>query len=192
MQAPILSRRKLIVNGGKLSVAGLAVLSGASGFIKPVRAAEGEAQKDADILNVALGLEHQLIGAYQLGADSGLLKQPALNIALLFQSHHKAHRDALIAAIQKIGGTPATAQTSSDYAKSLNADTLKGQNDVLELALKLELGAANAYIGLIPTYQDHEFAKLSGRLVADETMHWTALLSTLGQPLPANGLTFGA
>jgi len=190
------SRRDVLVNTGKLSVTGLAVLAGIgiSGFARAALAADpvAAAQKDVDILNVALGLEHQAIGAYQIGADSGLLKQPALNISLLFQSHHKAHRDALTAAIQKLGGTPAAAQQSAEYAKSLNAETLKSQNDILELALKLELGAANAFIGLVPVYQDRELAKLTARLVADESMHWTALLSTLGHPLPANALTFGA
>ena len=194
MPALTLSRRKLLQGGGKLSAAGLAVLAGVgtNTFARVARAADAEPQKDVDILNVALGLEHQAIGAYQLGADSGLLKQPALNIALLFQSHHKAHRDTLAAAVQKLGGLPASAQSSSDYAKSLNADTLRAQNDVLEMALKQELAMVNAFIGLIPVYQDREQAKLTGRILADETMHWTALLSTLGQPLPANALTFGA
>jgi bacterioferritin (cytochrome b1) len=187
-----ISRRSLLVKGATLSAAGMAVLAGTgtAGFGRAALAQN--ASKDTDTLNVALGLEHQAIGAYQVGADSGLLKQPALNIALLFQSHHKAHRDALIAAIQKLGGTPAAAQTTGDYAKSLNAASLKTQNDVLELALKLELGAVNAYISVIPVFQDRDLAKLSGRLIADEAMHWTALLSTLGQPLPAQALTFGA
>jgi hypothetical protein len=190
-----LSRRDLLQKTGKLSAVGFAIMAGVgtSLFPRAVLAADpvGAAQKDVEILNVALGLEHQAIGAYQIGADSGLLKQPGLNISLLFQSHHKAHRDALVGAIQKLGGTPVAAQQSAEYAKSLNAETLKSQNDVLELALKLELGAANAYIGLVPVYQDRELAKLTARLVADEAMHWTALLSTLGHPLPANALTFG-
>src|SRR5580698_8127625 len=108
MQAPSLSRRDLLLNGGKLSAAGLAVLAGGSAFAHAALAADAP-QKDIDILNVALGLEHQAIGAYQIGADSGLLKQPALNLSLLFQSHHKAHRDALASAVQKLGGMPAAA-----------------------------------------------------------------------------------
>lgn len=209
---PQFSRRDILTKGTKLSAASVAILAGVgtAGIVHAARAADAMApaasttpaapvaapatstSKDVDILNVALGLEHQGIGAYQVGADSGILKQPALNIALLFQSHHKAHRDALIAAIQKLGGTPVTALSTAEYAKQLNAATLKTQDDILKLALNLELGATNAYISVIPTFQDHDLARLSGRLVADEAMHWTALASTLGQPLPANAMMFGA
>jgi bacterioferritin (cytochrome b1) len=214
MQKLLLTRRDLILTGTKLSAASVAILAGVgtAGIVHAARAADAvapaattpamstppamapaaSANKDVDILNVALGLEHQGIGAYQVGADSGLLKQPALNIVLLFQSHHKAHRDALTAAIQKLGGTPVAALSTAEYAKQLNASTLKTQDDILKLALSLELGATNAYISVIPTFQDHDLARLSGRLVADEAMHWTALAYTLGQPLPANAMMFGA
>jgi len=63
---------------------------------------------------------------------------------------------------------------------------------VLELALKLELGAANAYINIIPSFEDHDLAKLSARVLADESLHWTALASTLAHPLPANAMFFGS
>jgi hypothetical protein len=194
MPNPTLSRRSLLRKGATLSATGLVLLAGASGLSRVAKAADpvAAASKDVDILNAALGLEHQGIGAYQVGADSGLLKQPALNIALLFQSQHKAHRDALIAAIQKLGGTPVAALGSAEYARQLNASSLKTQDDILKLALGLELGAANAYIGVILNFQDHDLAKLSARILADEAMHWTALASTLGQPLPANALMFGA
>ncbi len=187
-----ISRRDILVKGSKLSAAGVAALAGigTAGFGRIARAADPA--EDVTILNTALGLEHQAIGVYQVGADSGLLKQPALNIALLFQSHHKAHRDALIAAIQKMSGVPVPPLTTGEYAKSFNASTLKTQTDVLQLALKLEIGAVNAYINVIPAFQDRDLAKLSGRLIADETMHWTALQSTLAQPLPAQAMTFGA
>jgi hypothetical protein len=36
---------------------------------------------------------------------------------VLLQSHHKAHRDALIATIQKLGGTPVAERAVGDYAK---------------------------------------------------------------------------
>jgi hypothetical protein len=32
---------------------------------------------------------------------------------------------------------------------------------------------------------------MAGRLVADEAMHWTALLAVQQKPLPAQALTFG-
>ncbi len=185
------SRRNFLSTTGKagLSAAAVALLAGRPGLAD---AASGDMCKDVDILNVALGLEHEAINAYQLGAGSGLLQKPVLDVAVLFQSHHKSHRDALIATIEKMGGKPVTEKSLDDYAKALNAASLKSQADVLSLAAKLELGASNAYLGVIPSFKDPALAQVAGRLAADETMHWTALSSALGRMLPAKALSFGA
>lgn len=148
--------------------------------------------QDADILNVALGLEHEAINAYQLSAESGLLQKPVLETAVLFQSHHKAHRDALAATIRKLGGRPLEARPMAEYAKALQAGTLQNQADVLNLAARLELGATNAYLGVIPSFKDTALAKVAARLAADETMHWTVLNGALARALPQGALTFGA
>ena len=152
----------------------------------------GDMAKDVSILNVALGLEHEAINAYQLGAGSGLLQKPVLDVAVRFQADHKAHRDALIATIQKMGGTPVMEKKLDDYAKALKADTLRNQGDVLDLAARLELGAINAYLGVIPAFGSKDLAKVAGRLAADETLHFTVLTNALGRPLPAGALSFGA
>jgi rubrerythrin len=144
------------------------------------------------ILNVALGLEHEAINAYQLGAGSGLLQKAVLDVAVSFQSHHKAHRDALIATIEKFGGKPVMEKKLDDYAMALNAASLKNQADVLMLAARLELGATNAYLGVIPSFKETKLAQVAARLAADETMHYTVLTSALGQSLPAMALSFGA
>ena len=91
-----------------------------------------------------------------------------------------------------MGGTPVAEKSLDDYAKALNAGMLKNQADVLALATRLELGATNAYLGVIPSFRDPALAKIAGRLAADETMHWTVLASSLGRPLPAAPLYFGA
>jgi rubrerythrin len=148
------------------------------------------AASDVKILNVALGLEHEAINAYQLGA--GLLQKPALDLALLFQSHHKAHRDALISTINQLGGTPVAEKKVEEYAKQLKADTLKTPTDVLELAAKLELNATNAYLGVIPSFKDPNLAKVAARLAADETSHWTILNDALGKQPTQKALAFGA
>lgn len=146
---------------------------------------------DVGILNVALGLEHEGINAYTLGAKSGLLQKPVLDIALKFQDDHKVHRDLLISTIHKMGGTAVEEKTLDAYAKALNAGQLKSQEDVLKLALGLELGATNAYLGVIPAFKDHAFAKVAARLAADEVAHWAVLNNTLGLPLP-KAMGFGA
>lgn len=152
---------------------------------------KADAAGDVGILNVALGLEHQGINAYTLGAKSGLLQKPVLDIALKFQDDHKIHRDLLIGAIAKLGGKAVEEKSLDVYAKALNASQLKSQEDVLKLALSLELGATNAYLGVIPAFKDHAFAKVAARLAADEVAHWAILNNALGMPLP-KAMVFGA
>ena len=113
-------------------------------------------------------------------------------MAVLFQSHHKGHRDALISTIKTLGGAAVMSKSRDEYVKALNVASIKGQGDILKLAQRLERGAANAYIGVIPSFKDTALAKVSARLAADETMHWTALTQALGEALPAQPLSFGA
>lgn len=184
-------RRLFLARTGQatLSAAAIGLLAGEATIAS---AQTGDIVRDVGILNVALGLEHEAINAYQLGAGSGLLQKPVLDVAVLFQSHHKAHRDALIATIEKMGGKPVAEKSLDDYAKALNAASLKNQTDVLALAAKLELGATNAYLGVIPAFKENKLGQVAARLAADETMHWTALSSALGRMLPTGALTFGA
>jgi rubrerythrin len=185
------ARRSFLSQAGAatLSATAVALLGGCES--RAAVPARSESQ-DVSILNGALALEHEAIGAYQLGAESGLLQKPVLDVAVLFQSQHKGHRDALIATIQKMGGKPVEASPLAEYAKALKAETLKNQTDVLMLAAGLELGATNAYLGVIPALQESALAKVSARLAADETMHWTILNNALGRPLPRAALSFGA
>jgi hypothetical protein len=185
-----LGRRQLFRTAGvtTLSAAAIAILGGCKSTSATTMASEG----DVNTLNVALGLEHEAINAYQLGAESGLLEKPVLDVAVQFQTHHKQHRDALMAAIKSMGGMPVAEKSKDMYAKELNASTLKSQADVLMLAAKLERGAANAYLGVIPAFENKDLAQVAGRLAADETMHWTVLASALKQALPENALSFGA
>lgn len=183
------SRRGFLGTTGTLSAVAVALLAGRDALAQGMG---GDPSKDVSILNVALGLEHEAINAYQLGAGSGLLQKPVLDVAVQFQGHHKAHRDALMATIQKMGGMPVAEKSLDDYAKALQADMLKNQADVLSLATRLELGAANAYLGVIPSLASKDLAKVAARLAADETMHFTVLTSALGRALPSGALSFGA
>jgi len=183
------SRRTFMGTGGALSAVAVALLAGQDALAQGMK---GDMSKDVAILNVALTLEHEAINAYQLGAGSGLLQKPVLDIAVQFQGHHKTHRDALAATIQKLGGKPVAELKLEEYAKALNAASLKSQGDVLDLAARLELGATNAYLSVIPSLADRELAKVAARLAADETMHFTILNNALGRPLPPGALSFGA
>lgn len=171
----------------KLSAAAVALLAG-----REVLAQGSGSLSDVNILNVALGLEWEGINAYTLGAQSGLLQKPVLDVAVRFQADHKEHADTLAGAIRKMGGKPVEPKSLADYARALKADTLKSQGDVLDLAARLELGATNAYLGVIPSFKSSALAQVAARLAADEVMHWTVLNNALGRSLPAGGMPFGA
>jgi rubrerythrin len=185
------ARRTFLARSSQLTLSAAAI-----GLMAGTRNASAQSsasmEGDVGVLNVALALEHEAINAYQLGSGSGLLQKPVLDVAVAFQSHHKAHRDALVATIRKMGGQPVAEKSLDDYAKALNAMSLKNQADVLALAARLELGATNAYLGVIPSFRDGKLGQIAARLAADETMHWTALSQALGRMLPAGALTFGA
>jgi rubrerythrin len=190
-QTITLARRRLL-GASVLSASAVALLAGFDKMAAAQTANMANAASDVGILNTALALENEAISAYQIGATSGLLQKPVLDVAVMFQSHHKEHRDALIATIRKLGGTPVAARSDAEVAKALNASMLKTQTDVLRLAQRLEKGAANAYIGVIPSFTDRTLAQVSARLAADEAMHWTVLTEALKDPLPAKALSFGA
>lgn len=108
MTQPIDFRRRGILRASGVSLLSASAVAPMAGCEKMAVGQTGNPATDVGILNTALGLENEAIGAYQLGATSGLLQKRVLEIAVLFQTHHTEHRDALIANIRKLGGTPPT------------------------------------------------------------------------------------
>lgn len=193
LQGAVQSRRGFLGNIGRgalLSGAAVAMLGSKEALAGKMK---GGGSNDVAILNVALGLEHEAIAAYQIGAESGLLDAGTLKVAVGFQGDHKAHRDALVATIEKLGGKAVAAMSMAEYQASakLGVASIKGAGDIVKLAQRLELGAVNAYLGVIPAFGDRDLAKVAGRLATDETMHYTALTQALGGMLPG-ALSFGA
>lgn len=172
------SRRSFIGRSGLLlSGAAIALLSGREALAK------GNASSDADvnILNSALGAELEAVAAYQLGAESGLLQKPVLDLALTFQGHHKEHIDVLSKTIAKLGGKPVEAKKSYTFP----VDQLKSQADVLRFAATLEKGAVSAYLGAVPIFKNRDLSKAAASILGDEAMHWAILRNALGEaPVP--------
>lgn len=186
---PNSNRRSILVGVTTLSAAGLVALLGSS---LPAEAKRpNRPGQDVQLLNAALALEHEGIAAYQIAAESGLLSADVLKVGITFQSHHKTHRDDLAAAIRRLGGQAATSKSIAEYAAALGAAALKTQNDVLKLALQLERGAANAYLGLIPSLEATEFHLLSARMAGDEAFHAAILGNALNEPIPQKAPIFG-
>lgn len=185
------SRRTVLggSSGALLSVAAFGLLAGCS----TAESSQGDATaEDAALLNQALALEYEAIFAYQAGAESGLLDPAVLEVAILFQSHHKQHRDFLIRTVERIGSAPVMPEADAVYTERLQLSQIASATDILVLAQSLEKGAADAYIGVLPRFSDPLYGQFSARIAADEVMHWTTLTNALGQALPERALTFGA
>ena len=184
------SRRAMLGMTGKtLTAAGLAVIAGGCATSYSGASAQ-DLSSDVGILNAAIALEHEGIAAYQIAATSGLLQPAVVDIGVTFQGHHKGHRDALMEAVRTLGGAPAEEKTLEEYAASLGVASLKNQEDVLRLALRLERGAANAYLGLIPALSN-DFHQTAARMAGDEAFHAAILANALGEPIPTEALMFG-
>ena len=159
------ARRAFLGKSGLLlSGAAVALLAG-----KEALAAKGDKSTEADarILNTALGAEPEAIAAYQVGAESGLLQKPVLNLAVTFQGHHKEHADVLSKTIVKLGVKPVTAKSKYTFP----TETLKTQADVLRFAATLEKGAVSAYLGAVPVFGNRDLAKAAASILGDEAMH---------------------
>lgn len=177
------ARRSFLSGFGKLtlSATAIALLAGQDRLALVGSASAQTANNDITILNAALGAEQEAIAAYQLGAESGLLQKPVLDLAVQFQGHHKQHAEALAKAVQKLGGKPVAAPKSHSFPK----EKLKSQNDVLVFAATLEKGAVSAYLGAVPILTDRDLAKAAAAILGDEAMHWAVLRQALGQnPVP--------
>ena len=176
-----LARRSLLTRGGQLALSATAVALLAGNESLAAQSKNGGG--DVTILNTALGAEQEAIAAYQMGAESGLLQKPVLDLAVTFQGHHKAHADLLASTIKKLGGTPSTAKKPANY--HFPTDKLKSQADVLRFAAGLEQGAVSAYLGAIPLFKNRDLAKAAGSILGDEAMHWAILRQALGDaPVP--------
>lgn len=177
------ARRAFLQSSGTvLSASAIALLAGCHSLSAAEKKSDHSTANDVAVLNSALAAEHQGIAAYQVGAESGLLQKPVLNLAVQFQGHHKAHADLLAATIKQLGGNPVAAQSRYDFP----VDKLKTQADVLRFAAELERGAVSAYLGAVPLFGNRDLAKAAASILGDEAMHWAILRQALGEdPVPA-------
>ena len=174
------SRRGFLKSSSGLLLSGtaIALLSGREALAR----GKGSAREgDVRILNTALGAELEAVAAYQVGAESGLLQKPVLDLAVAFQGHHKQHAEVLEKTIRKLGGSPVKAKEKYTFP----TETLKTQADVLRFAASLEKGAVSAYLGAIPVFHDRDLSKAAGSILGDESMHWAVLRQAVGEaPVP--------
>jgi rubrerythrin len=179
LKSPLQARRVFLRSSLVLSGAAVALLAGRDALAAK---SGGSKAGDVQILNTALGAELEAIAAYQVGAESGLLQKPVLDLAVQFQGHHKEHADVLAKTIQKLGGKPVAAKAKYSFP----VEGLKNQADVLRFAAGLEKGAVSAYLGAVPLFQSRDLSKAAASILGDEAMHWAVLRQAVGEnPVPS-------
>jgi len=179
----MLDRRGFLGASGKLALSGtaIALMGGVNTAFAGKTTSNNQLEQDVRILNTAIAAEHEAVAAYQLGAESGLLSEGVLKVALTFQGHHKEHIDVLVDTVRKLGGQAVDAKDKYRFP----VHKLKKQSDVLMFAAGLERGAVSAYAGAIPVFENSDLAKAAASILADEAMHWAILRQALGlDPVP--------
>jgi rubrerythrin len=133
---------------------------------------------DLGIANYALTLEYLETEFYAKAAESGMLKGKLLETAKAFGEDEQAHVDALIALIEKAGGTPAK--------KPMATFPLDSEKAILDLAATVENLGANAYLGQAGNIKDKEILAAALSIHSVEARH-AAVLNLATKAKPAAG-----
>ncbi|RYZ51329.1 MAG: hypothetical protein EOP07_21495 [Proteobacteria bacterium] len=191
------SRRVWIQNFGLISAsAAVAWACGSSSDNKAVAASatltRDELIADANAYNAALALEHEAIAIYSAAAGLGdaiwsagvsALAPSLLAVATEFLGHHTAHRNAIIgkinaikpstgvSAVEAIGGSTYT----DHYPGIAGLNGASGLLTVLQVAAEREMNAANAYHGILLSFNDRTSIQFMGGTSADEAAHYGVL-----------------
>lgn len=132
---------------------------------------------EIEALNLALAGELQLIAAYDFGEETHLLQPEALELARIYRCHHEQHAALLADAIRALGGTPIEAPESYDFA----GEGLSGEQDMLELAARLEQRAAGSSLKALPRLPGHPaIANAAASILGNDAMHHAVLQQALG------------
>jgi hypothetical protein len=157
---PSPSRRQLFKIGGA-TIMGAAVLaacgsdddSGSAGTTS-TSAMGGSGASEDETMDLALArtaasLEQLAVDTYQTGIDSGLVTTMAIaDAAVLFQSHHQAHLDALNGAIRDAGGEEVNEPNQAVYEAMIKpaVEAATKEADIVQIAFDLESAAAQTYV----------------------------------------------
>ena len=136
------------------------------------------------ILNGALAAEYQAIAAYQVGAESGLLQKPVLDLAVSSRAITRRTPTCSPQTIKQLGGTPVCCQGRNTTSRSTSS---RRQADVLRFAAGAGAGRRSAYLGAVPALRRIAiWPRPAASILGDEAMHWAILRQALGDnPVPA-------
>ncbi len=132
-------------------------------------------KNDIDVLNYALTLEFFEAELYKVLVAGGKLQGKDLQYIQLFGQQEQAHVDAVLATIQKLGGTPVQ---KGNY----NFPTLNTREDVLNLLNVVEQTGVGAYLGAAGYIQNKDILAAAASIMQVEARHTALIRYLLGIP----------
>ncbi len=163
-------RRGAMLGGGVLAAASIPLLLN-------VRNAFAQTDDDAAILEAAIGLEQTAVVAYATAVASGLLDPAVEDVATLFRDQEQEHADALIAALEDLGGTAPKPPKAEDVE---GLGDVKSQADILTFAVELENMAIMAYSDAHGKLQSPDLLTAGAQIMSNEGQHLVVLRQGLG------------
>lgn len=149
--------------------AGAFALSAMGGGFGALSVAAGPLDSDLEILNYALTLEHLEAAAYKAINGAGVLSGRAATYFQSFGAHEAEHVAAIIATIQKLGGTPV--QPAQYNFSSVPKDAA----GVVAFFQNVESVGASAYLGAAPSIKNFDVLEAALSIHAVEAEHASAL-----------------
>jgi len=165
-----------------LGAAGIGAAVGSTLMTRGAVAQEGGAASDIEILNFLLPNEiFEAEVFYPAALEAGILSSEAEAVVSQLVETEVAHRDAIRAAIESLGGTPVEAPEFMvpEYV-------LASEQAFLEVALQQEIKDVGANLGLAPLIQSPDILAAAGAIAGAEGENVVAFKNLLGIVPPAN------
>ena len=173
-------RRELLRGGVTLGSAALA--AGSVPLLLAVRDAFAANSGDAEILATALDLERVSVLAYDRLIGSGLPEPRLLRVLVRFREHEREHVDTVMTALTDLGGSVPEQPSAADVdrvAEGIGA--MRSQEDVLKVAIGLELASVAAYHDAQRSLVDGKFLQTGVSIMAAQAQHLVVLREAAGR-----------
>jgi len=165
-----------------LGAAGVGAAAGSTLLVGKASAQEEGAASDIEILNFLLPNEiFEAEVFYPAALDAGILSGESEAVVQQLVETEVAHRDAIRAAIETLGGTPVEAPEFMvpEYV-------LASEQAFLEEALRQEIKDVGANLGLGPLISSPDILAAAGAIAGAEGENVVAFKNLLGVVPPAN------
>ena len=134
-------------------------------------------ETDLAVLDAAVILELEAIAIYDAGLREGLFPAGLRRWAVEFRGDHLGHRDTQLAIAKERGGRVSDPPATYDWGR------LHDRDDMVRLALEIEVAAQKAYTALITQIRSDDYLLSAAFILIDEVRHITIWRRVLGHKI---------